>query len=306
MTSADGASVVIPCHNYGRFLARAIESALAQSRPAVDITVVDDGSTDDTADVAGRYDVTLVRQRQLGVSGACNTGFAEARGAYALFLDADDELERDALENLLARAATDPEAGMVYGHQQFVDESGAPIVHRPDWERLYKTCLDQDPYRYALRTGHPIRAPGATLYRSAAVRAVGGYQLERAQDLDLTFRIARAFPVLCADVVVLRSRIHGANQIYQYAGGLTGAVVAHRRQRAYVREHPELEADYRTGLRVAQRYWGSRLADQVVQQVRAGDWASAAKGLRSLVRYAPAEAPRLVVRRVRRLVKPAR
>jgi glycosyltransferase involved in cell wall biosynthesis len=215
LTSADGVSVVIPCHNYGRYLGRAIESALAQTLAPADVIVVDDGSTDETPDVAGRYDVTFVRQRQLGVSGACNRGFAEARGTYALFLDADDELVADALANLVARAATNPEAGLVYGHQQFVGEDGAPIVHRPDWAQLYTTCLDEHPYRYALRTGHPIRAPGATLYRSAALRAVGGHQLDHAQDLDLNLRVVREFPVLCADLVVLRSRIHGSNQIFQ-------------------------------------------------------------------------------------------
>jgi glycosyltransferase involved in cell wall biosynthesis len=306
LTSADGASVVIPCHNSGRFLAQAIESALGQTVTPADVTVVDDGSTDETAEVAERYDVTLVRQRQLGVSIACNRGFAEARGGYALFLDADDELVPDALENLLARAAANPEAGLVYGHQQFVGEDGAPIAHRPDWATLFTTCLDEDPYRYALRTGHPIRAPGATLYRSAAVRAVGGHQIDRAQDLDLNLRISREFPVLCADVVVLRSRIHGANQIYQYGSGLRSAVLAHQRQRAYVREHPEYQAEYRSGLRVARRYWGSRLADQIVRQARCGDWPAAAGGLRYLVRYAPAEGARLVVRRARRLVTRAR
>lgn len=306
MTSADGASVVIPCHNYGRFLARAIESALGQTRPPTDVIVVDDGSVDDTAEVARRYDVTLIQQRQLGVSSACNTGFAAARGEYALFLDADDELMSDALENLLARAATNADAGIVYGHQRFVGEDGSPIVDRPDWAKLFTTCLGEEPYRYSLRTGHPIRAPGATLYRSAALRAVGGHQLDHAQDLDLNLRVAREFPVLCADVVVLRSRIHGSNQIYQYGTSLQGAVQAQRRQRAYVRKHPKYDSDYRVGLGVARQYWGSRLANQVARQVRSGDWSAATTGLKFLVRYAPLEGPKLVARRARRLVNRAR
>ena len=77
-------SVVIDNFNYGRFLAQAIDSALAQDFPAgeVEIIVVDDGSTDDSREVAGRYKdkIRLIAQKNGGQAAAFKSGFAAARG----------------------------------------------------------------------------------------------------------------------------------------------------------------------------------------------------------------------------------
>src|SRR5215213_3125487 len=92
-------SVVIPCYNQAHFLGEAIESVLAQSYPNFEIVVVDDGSTDDTSEVAGSYPkVRLVRQENQGLSGARNAGLARSEGEYVVFLDADDRLRPEALE----------------------------------------------------------------------------------------------------------------------------------------------------------------------------------------------------------------
>ena len=86
-------SVVIPAYNAGAYIARAIDSVLAQSRLADEIIVVDDGSTDDTADVVTRYEskVKYIRQDNAGASVARNTGIEAATGEWIAFLDADDE-----------------------------------------------------------------------------------------------------------------------------------------------------------------------------------------------------------------------
>src|SRR5512141_2349358 len=85
-------SVIIPAFNAATTLARAIDSVCAQSWPVHEIIVVDDGSTDDTADVARRFGdaVRLIRQRNSGVSVARNAGAAAATGDWLAFLDADD------------------------------------------------------------------------------------------------------------------------------------------------------------------------------------------------------------------------
>src|SRR5579859_5520907 len=85
-------SIVIPCHNYGRFLGEAIESALGQSYQPVEVVVVDDGSIDDTRTVASRYPVKLVGQTNRGVCIAVNHGISQSKGAYVMRLDADDIL----------------------------------------------------------------------------------------------------------------------------------------------------------------------------------------------------------------------
>jgi len=86
-------SIVIANHNYGRFLGEAIESALGQTHPRVEVIVVDDGSTDNSLEIAGHYPVRVVPQANQGVSAARNHGAAHAKGKYLVFLDADDLLE---------------------------------------------------------------------------------------------------------------------------------------------------------------------------------------------------------------------
>jgi glycosyltransferase involved in cell wall biosynthesis len=85
-------SAIIPAHNADRYLADAIDSALAQTYPGIECIVVDDGSTDRTSIIASAYGerIRVIRQEQHGVSAARNRGAAEARGGLLAFLDADD------------------------------------------------------------------------------------------------------------------------------------------------------------------------------------------------------------------------
>ena len=85
-------SVIIPVHNGARYLAQAIESVLAQDLAAHEIIVVDDGSTDESASIAGGFGslVRVLRQTQRGPNAARNAGVSAATGAFLAFLDADD------------------------------------------------------------------------------------------------------------------------------------------------------------------------------------------------------------------------
>lgn len=97
-------SLIVTSYNYGRFLRQAIDSALAQSHGAIEVLVVDDGSTDDSWTIIESYGdrVIALQQRNAGQISAANTGFAACQGDYVLFLDADDHLLPNAVEALLA------------------------------------------------------------------------------------------------------------------------------------------------------------------------------------------------------------
>lgn len=116
-------SVVIPNYNYGRYLAETIESVLAQTYPAVEVVFIDDGSTDESIEVALRYPITVLSQSNQGVSTARNNAAAHATGDFLLFLDSDDLLYPDSLEVMMAALdAAGPKVAYCYGQLQYFGE----------------------------------------------------------------------------------------------------------------------------------------------------------------------------------------
>lgn len=110
-------SVIIPCYNNGRYLADAIDSVLSQTYRPLEIIVVDDGSTDDSAEVARRYghEIELIQIGNSGPAAARNAGLRIASGEYVQFLDADDRLEPRKIETHARYLDNHPEIGLVYG-----------------------------------------------------------------------------------------------------------------------------------------------------------------------------------------------
>jgi glycosyltransferase involved in cell wall biosynthesis len=118
-------SVVIPAFNAAATLARAIESVRAQSWPAHEIIVVDDGSTDATAEIAAGFDgVRLIRQKNSGVSVARNAGAAAASGDWLAFLDADDWYAPDRIKLHAEWIAEDAALDFLTGDYEYRDETG--------------------------------------------------------------------------------------------------------------------------------------------------------------------------------------
>lgn len=119
-------SVIVPVFDGERYLAAAIDSILAQTHCAGDIIIVDDGSTDGSADIARNYakrepNVHYVHQSHGGIGAARNRGVAHAKGDYLAFLDADDLWIKDKLALQLAVFDQQPEVDLVFGHvTQFV------------------------------------------------------------------------------------------------------------------------------------------------------------------------------------------
>lgn len=123
-------SVVVPAYNQGRFLAEAVTSALEQSLQPVEVIVVDDGSTDSTASVAGAFGtrVRYVRQQNQGLSAARNRAIALAQGRYVQLLDSDDALQPGALEKGWDLAEANPEVSVWRGGWDEVDIDGVTHV----------------------------------------------------------------------------------------------------------------------------------------------------------------------------------
>jgi len=108
-------SVIIPSYNYAAYLADAVESCLKQTYRKIEIVVIDDGSTDNTQEVAAGYKdrINYIYQRNSGVSSARNKGLEAAKGEYIAFLDADDYLTDDAIESRFDTFLRDDSIGAV-------------------------------------------------------------------------------------------------------------------------------------------------------------------------------------------------
>src|SRR5256714_4033410 len=111
-------SVMIGVYNGPPYLPEAIESVLAQTHPASELIVVDDGSEDESGAIAESYGppVRCIRQENGGMAAARNTAVREATGDYFAFLDADDRFRPDKLERQLAAFEDDPKLDIVYGY----------------------------------------------------------------------------------------------------------------------------------------------------------------------------------------------
>jgi glycosyltransferase involved in cell wall biosynthesis len=119
-------SVLIPTFNRAYTIRRAIESVLAQTYPAIEVLVVDDGSTDETAELIAGYGpkVRYFYQTNAGVSAARNRGLVESRGEFVALLDSDDAWLPWKVEAQLAVLRAFPEVGMVWTDMKAIDADG--------------------------------------------------------------------------------------------------------------------------------------------------------------------------------------
>jgi glycosyltransferase involved in cell wall biosynthesis len=168
-------SVLVPAYNAATTIAETLASALAQSHSELEIIVVDDGSTDNTAEIvagiAGRdARVILVRQENAGVAAARNAALARARGAYIAPLDADDLWHPDKLALQLRRmSAAGPAVGLVYCWSVDIDATSTIIDQRLDLDRF-----EGDAYA-AMILSNFIGNASVPLVRRSAIDAIGGW-----------------------------------------------------------------------------------------------------------------------------------
>jgi peptidoglycan/xylan/chitin deacetylase (PgdA/CDA1 family)/2-polyprenyl-3-methyl-5-hydroxy-6-metoxy-1,4-benzoquinol methylase len=183
-------TVIVPAFNAANTLGATLESVRGQSFRQWEAVVIDDGSTDQTADLVAGWSALDERVRyhpmpsNRGVSAARNAGLAKAHGEYLIFLDADDWIGRHHLARLVRALERDPSAGGAYTGYSIATEDGklGPSVHPPDPQSLFQ---------YAARTC-PF-AIHACLVKRDLVEAVGGFDdsLVIAEDWDLWQRLAR-------------------------------------------------------------------------------------------------------------------
>jgi len=129
MATTPDVSVIVPTHNRAHLVAEAVDSVLAQTFGNLEVIVIDDGSTDNTLEVLQTFSdsrIRVIRQNNLGISGARNTGIRAARGKYIAFLDSDDIWLPELLATEVPVLEERPEIDIVYAKAQAMDAAGNP------------------------------------------------------------------------------------------------------------------------------------------------------------------------------------
>jgi glycosyltransferase involved in cell wall biosynthesis len=203
-------SIVMPAFNRERFVAAAIDSVLSQTFTDWELLIIDDGSSDETPAIAGRYverdgsRIHLIRQPNRGVTVARNTAIRRARGRYIAFLDSDDLWMPAKLDRQLAAFDAHPDAAFIYTGYVLMNEDGTPRrTVRPDrrWQG--------DIHRRLWLEDNEILGP-TVMVATAMLSRVGLFDeaLKGAENLDLRLKLSKLGPVFYVDDVLYRYRKH--------------------------------------------------------------------------------------------------
>jgi hypothetical protein len=223
-TAADvRVSVCVINYNYAHFLPDAIESALAQDHPNLDVVVIDDGSTDTSLVVAQRYtpDVRILRKANGGQGSAVNAAFTAATGDIVFFLDADDMLTPGTVSRAVAVYLADPSVAKIQFEMEIVDADGVPVGRRIPGPRTIFPSGDLS-RRVLFERNYPWPPSSANAYSAAALRTVLPIP-EVVYRGDTDCYLAETTP-LCGPVASVHHvgalyRWHGANDFAGSAGG---------------------------------------------------------------------------------------
>jgi cellulose synthase/poly-beta-1,6-N-acetylglucosamine synthase-like glycosyltransferase/peptidoglycan/xylan/chitin deacetylase (PgdA/CDA1 family) len=232
-------SIVVPAANEAAVIATSVRSFAASDYPVVEVIVVDDGSTDDTADIVeglGLPEVRLVRQQRGGKSAAINNGIAHASHDVIVLVDSDTVFAPYTVANLVQPLA-DPEVGAVSGNVKVGNRRGLLGL----WQHVeYVTLFSLDRRMLDYLDAMPIVPGAVSAFRRDAITQAGGLSPDTlAEDTDLTMALARA-----GWRIVYEQRAHAwtevpasiralARQRYRWSYGTLQAIWKHR---AAVRE----------------------------------------------------------------------
>jgi glycosyltransferase involved in cell wall biosynthesis len=221
-------SVVVPCHDHERFVARAIASVLDQTLDDLELIVVDDGSRDES--VAAVHELLRERgdsrarvfaQRNLGAHAALNAGLARARGRFVAFLNSDDRFAVDRLQ-IMTAALDERAADFAFSEVAYEDALGRDVTFEGGEPLRYllkqAEIASYPELVYALLDFNVTISSGNVVMRRSLAERIGGFApLLYCHDWDFALRAVRAGEAVYVDRALYHYRFHGENAHGAYA-----------------------------------------------------------------------------------------
>lgn len=252
-------SVIIPCYNHGAYLPEAFASIRQQEYPAIEVIVVDDGSTDNTREVTVRSaGVKYIYQRNQGLSAARNTGIRYAKGEMLVFLDADDWLLPGAIETNVRYLQQNEKLAFVSGaHDKVFVDTG--LVKEEAQE------VSANHYCQLLQ-GNYIGMHATVMYRRWVFDALQyDVSLKSCEDYDLYLNIARNFPVAHHTQKIAAYRLHTSNMSANIPMMLKTVLQVLNRQQNRLRT-PDEEQAYKKGHTIWKTYYTKELYQKLLHK----------------------------------------
>ena len=218
-------SVVIPLYNHASFIAEAVRSTLAQEQLVQEIIILDDGSTDGSADIAqvlAAEDarIRFERQPNRGAHATINTALAQCRGEFLAILNSDDAWLPGRLTALVSSLDADPTAAIAASHLRCMDSTGVEIPNA--WYDAALASSADVEIGVALLNGNFVMTTSNLLFRRTMLDAVGPFAaLRYTHDLDWLLRaLALGHRITIVKSALLRYRIHAHNTIAEDHAGV--------------------------------------------------------------------------------------
>lgn len=282
-------SIIIPCHlgtpAQAELLEQTLQTVSAQTCQNYEVILVDDGSPVPAAPVAAKCPrTTILHQDNAGPAVARNTGIAQGRGRYLVFLDADDHLLPCALAAGLDALEGHPEAGFAVGPREEMTFEGEPVPWHvappPPQAHIYLPLLRFDWY---------IIPPSSVIFRREVVEAVGGFRDPwGADDLDFYLRVAHRFTACCYQApAVTRYRRYSASSSRDGERMLQSVRAVYARQWALVKGDPEAETAYHQGLGRLTGIFLDCLVENIEDRLRTGNRLGALRSAQLLKSESP-------------------
>ncbi|PIE71744.1 MAG: hypothetical protein CSA22_01225 [Deltaproteobacteria bacterium] len=219
-------SVIIPSYNHAAYIRETLQSVCDQTWPAIEIIVIDDGSTDASPEILKGLEIPRLRlffQENQGTASALNRGLSLAQGTYIAILNSDDRYDPERIETLVSLLeANGKSPGIAFSRVRLMDQESRPVTAGPavEWLDAAHARLTPDtPLALFLLRDNFTCTSSNFLFHRDLLETVGGFREYRyVNDLDFLIRCLSAGEVVCSEASLLFYRIHDTNTLNERFG----------------------------------------------------------------------------------------